>query len=234
MKTKEEFYSVMEKVMTSDYFDVDDAEVLTYHQQNALEKYGGFLALVPREDYPQVSFDVLNAIYTFNLAHSEHQYRIATTGATRDELRPIKDDIKLAKQYKESITMEALIELIDLNIQELEQYLEWRITEAKRKPAEEAPNIITFDQYQYEKGSRKSFKRKIKLKLNRFVKRYLYLKWRIIIQIAPNVITFDPYKYETGSRKFLKTDIEATLNRIVERYNLHGHSKSIKKLTSSL
>ncbi len=192
MKTKEEeFYAVMEEVIASDYFNVNDADILEKWQDKALEEYGGFLALVSREDYPQVAFDVLNAIYTFNLSQNEQQYRIATISATRDELRPIENDIKLAKQYRESVNLEALTKLVDLNIHELEQYLERRITEAKRKPDK-------------------------------------------IIEAPPSITSFDPYKYETGSRKFLKKDIEATLNRIVKQYNLLGHSKSIKKLISSL
>lgn len=192
MRTKEdEFYSVMEKVMASDYFNVNDAEILEDFQDKALEEYGSFLALVPKEHYPQVAFDILDAIYTFNLSQSEQQYTIVKTGATRDELRPIKNDIKCAKQYRESINLDALIELIDLNISELEQYLDWRITNAKRKPDE-------------------------------------------IIEASPTITSFDPYKYDTGSRKFLKTNITAVLNRIVEKYDLQGHSKSIKKLVSSL
>lgn len=185
----DEFYSVMEEVMSSGYFNVNDAAVLEEWQDKAIEEHGSFLALVPREDYKQVAFEVLDAIYTFNLSQSEGQYRIATTGTTRDELRPIENDIKLAKLYRKSVNLEALTKFVDLNIYELEQYLEWRLTPQTSNK---------------------------------------------IIEASPTIATFNQYKYETGSRKFLKTDIDAVFSRIVKQYNLSGHSKSIKKLISSL
>ena len=191
MSNEDEFYSAMEEVMSSDYFNLNDAPILEDFQDEALEEYGGFLAQVPKEDYKQVAFEVLDAIYTYNLSQSEQQYRIATTSAVRDVLRPIQDDIKLAKRYRESVNSPELITLIDLNISELEQYLEWIESESSREQD-------------------------------------------AIIEASPDITTFDPHKYETGSRKFLKKDIDNVLKRIAAQYKLGKHSKSIKKLVSSL
>ena len=162
MKTKvcsvkeKEFYAVLEEVLASDYFNLNgEIKILEDFQDEALEDYGGFLALVPSKDYPQVAFDVLQAIYHFNLSHSHSdlEYTFYSMKMKTAEKNAVLQDIKRAKKYRETIEnspSQELKKLVDLNIKELQQYIKFQSKKSEQKDIIEFRTYTTLGRYQYE------------------------------------------------------------------------------------
>lgn len=130
------FWKVIKTVEESDYFDLANkegervAETITWYQDEALKRYGQFLALVPETDYHQVAFDVLQAFYHYNLTHSEEEYRFASVKLKPQEKRAVERDIVLAKKYMATLRgNRQLRKELTAHINELERYLEHRAQE---------------------------------------------------------------------------------------------------------
>ncbi len=176
---EKEFYFVLERVMASDYFNGSDAGtyILADYQDKALEEYGGFLTLVPKGDYPQVAFDVLQAIHNFNLSNSYPEYRFTSSKFKTDEKKAVLKDLSTAKKYKKSIKdspSQELKRLVDLNIRELEFYIESRKIEYEEEGAGNKLSYDTLEMHKYEdyKLGDKFTKQDIQRVLENIVKRY--------------------------------------------------------------
>lgn len=146
------FRKTIKTVEKSDYFDLTDekgervTDAITTHQQEALDSYGQFLALVPETDYPQVAFDVLQVFYHFNLTHLEEEYRFASVKIKPQEKRAIERDIAIAEKYRTTLRRgsKPLQKTITKYIDELKAYLEHRAQEIPlRDPKRQYKTYVT-------------------------------------------------------------------------------------------
>ena len=169
INNKLKFVQIVNKINNSDSFKDFGMQPI---QEEAIEKYAGFLSLVPEKYYSEIAFGLLREIQDFNL--SIEGYRFCSLDLKSKEKTKLKQDLKIATKYLITIENSPCVELIALvkkNIIDLQNKL-------AHVPIEDG--VINFEEYrtiglnQYDDYSMPSKHTKMDIKnwLVRTLKRY--------------------------------------------------------------
>lgn len=122
------FLKLIRQNDTNPYFSIDNQSslggMLRENQITAIQEYGGFLSLVPEEDYPNVAFGLLKQINNYNL--SMDGYVFSSLDMKTVEKKVMEKDLKLAEKYYESIKNSPsamLVSLVKQNIEDIKHKL---------------------------------------------------------------------------------------------------------------
>lgn len=179
------FYRLILEIDKIEYFHKDDADrvssggMLRDNQITAIQENGGFLSLVPEEDYGNVAFGLLQQINNYNL--SMDGYLFSSLDIKTNEKKAMEKDLKLAKKYYESIKNSPsvmLVALVKQNIEDIEHKLHFEQKTYDNNPRNNCTIIYkeyqTIDRHKYNPYSigDKFTKQNILKWLNGIVKTY--------------------------------------------------------------
>lgn len=179
-QNKQDFFKIIHNISVSEEFFKSDGAI-TPHQLEAIEKYGGFLSLAPKENpaLKNIDFDTKNHLWiALNLLDRIRDYNLSVNGdrfssleLKTDQKREIKKDLAIAKKYLKTIKdspSKELVSLVKQNIQDYQDMLTHKWMQDGIIMHKEFPTINPYkEEYQ---AYTKSYKTNIRKWLNKFVK----------------------------------------------------------------